>query len=76
VLRRALVIVAVGAIIGIGASVAVTRTLTSFLFEVTPTDPLAIGGVTALLMVVAITAAWLPARRAARTDPVEALRVE
>jgi predicted permease len=76
VLRRALVIVAAGAIIGIGASFAVTRTLTSFLFEVTPNDPLAIAGVTLLLVAVAITAAWLPARRAAQTDPVEALRVE
>jgi predicted permease len=76
VLRRALLIVAAGAIIGIAASFAVTRTLTSFLFEVTPNDPIAIVGVTMLLVVVGITAAWLPARRAAQTDPVEALRVE
>jgi predicted permease len=76
VLRRALLIVAAGAILGIAASFAVTKTLTSFLFEVTPTDPLAIAGVTILLVLVALTAAWLPARRAAQTDPVEALRVE
>ncbi len=76
VLRRAILIVGAGAAIGIAASVAVTRTLTSFLFEVTPTDPVAIGGVTVLLVLVGLTAAWLPARRAAQTDPVEALRVE
>jgi putative ABC transport system permease protein len=76
VLRRALLIVAAGAILGIAASFAVTKALTSFLFEVTPSDPLAITGVTTLLVLVALTAAWLPARRAAQTDPVEALRVE
>jgi predicted permease len=76
VLRRALVIVAVGAVIGIAASLAVTKTLTSFLFEVTPNDPSAIAGVTVLLVLIALIAAWLPARRAAQTDPVEALRVE
>jgi predicted permease len=76
VLQHALLIVVVGALIGIAASFVVTKTLTSFLFEVTPHDPLAIVGVTTLLVLAALTAAWVPARRAAQTDPVEALRVE
>jgi ABC-type antimicrobial peptide transport system permease subunit len=76
ILRHALLIVVAGALIGIAVSFAVTKTLTSFLFEVTPNDPLAIVGVTTLLVLVALTAAWLPARRAAQTDPVEALRIE
>lgn len=50
--------------------------LASFLFEVQPHDTLTIVSVTSVLAIVAITAAWLPARQAARTDPVVALRSE
>ena len=76
VLTRALRIVVAGLIVGLAAAVGVTRVLQTFLFGVTPTDPLAFTIVTLLLMVVGLMAAWLPARRATRIDPCAALRAE
>jgi putative ABC transport system permease protein len=76
VLTRALRIVVAGVIIGLAAAVGVTRVLQTFLFGVTPTDPIAFTIVTLLLMAVGLMAAWLPARRAARIDPWAALRAE
>jgi putative ABC transport system permease protein len=76
VLMRALRIVAAGLIIGLAGATAVTRVLQTFLFGVTPTDPIAFTIVTLLLMAVGLTAAWLPARRATRIDPCAALRAE
>jgi ABC-type lipoprotein release transport system permease subunit len=52
------------------------RILRGFLFSVAPTDPLAIGGAALLMLLVSAVACYLPARRAAGEDPVEALRVE
>jgi ABC-type lipoprotein release transport system permease subunit len=46
----------------------------TLLFDVSPTDPLTLGAVAMLLLAIAVAAAWVPARRAARVDPVEALR--
>jgi predicted permease len=76
VLARALRIVVVGLIVGLAGAAAVTRVLQTFLFGVTPTDPLAFTIVTLLLMAVGLMAAWLPARRATRIDPCVALRAE
>jgi putative ABC transport system permease protein len=76
VLVRALRIVGAGLIVGLAGAVAVTRVLQRFLFEVTPTDPIAFTIVTLLLLAVALLAAWLPARRAASIDPWAALRAE
>jgi putative ABC transport system permease protein len=76
VLTRALRIVLAGIIVGIAGAVGVTRVLQRFLFGVTPTDPIAFTIVTVLLIVVALAAAWLPARRATRIDPCVALRAE
>ncbi len=76
VLGRALRVVAAGVVLGLAGAVAVTRVLRTFLFGVTPTDPLAFTVVTAVLMAVGLIAAWMPARRATRIDPVEALRAE
>jgi putative ABC transport system permease protein len=76
VLTRALRIVAAGLILGVAGAVGVTRVLQRFLFGVTPTDPVTFTAVSLLLMAVALTAAWLPARRATRIDPVAALRAE
>jgi putative ABC transport system permease protein len=76
VLARALRIVAAGLIVGLAGAVGVTRVLQTFLFGVTPTDPIAFTVVTLLLMAVGLMAAWLPARRATRIDPCAALRAE
>jgi putative ABC transport system permease protein len=65
-----------GVIIGLGAALALTRVLTSFLFNVKPSDPLTYFGLVLLLSGTALTAAWIPARRAARVDPVQALKGE
>ena len=76
VLTRALRIVVAGLIIGLAGAAGVTRVLQTFLFGVTPTDPIVFTIVTLLLMAVGLMAAWLPARRAARIDPWAALRAE
>jgi putative ABC transport system permease protein len=76
VLTRALRIVVAGLILGLAGAAGVTRVLQTFLFGVTPTDPIVFTIVTLLLMAVGLMAAWLPARRAARIDPCVALRAE
>jgi putative ABC transport system permease protein len=76
VLARALRIVAVGLIVGLAGAAGMTRVLQTFLFGVTPTDPIAFTIVTLLLIAVGLMAAWLPARRATRIDPWAALRAE
>jgi predicted permease len=76
VLTRALRIVVFGLIGGLAGAAGVTRVLQTFLFGVTPTDPLVFSVVTLLLLAVGLMAAWLPARRATRIDPWAALRAE
>jgi predicted permease len=76
VLGHALGIVSAGLVVGLVGAAGVTRVLQRFLFGVTPTDPLVFAAVTLLLLAVGLTAAWLPARRAARIDPWAALRSE
>jgi len=76
VLTRALRIVLAGLIVGLAGAAGVTRVLQTFLFGVTPTDPIAFTMVTLLLMAVGLMAAWLPARRATRIDPCAALCAE
>jgi hypothetical protein len=65
-----------GLLIGLGASLAVTRLLRDLLYAVAPTDPFSFASAAALLFVVAAFAAALPALRAARIDPAQALRTE
>jgi ABC-type antimicrobial peptide transport system permease subunit len=65
-----------GAVIGLIGAFGLTRFMKSVLFGVTPLDPLVFIGVPVLLSGVASLAAWLPARRVSRIDPVRALRVE
>lgn len=76
VVSEGLVLAAVGTLLGVAASVAVTRLARALLFEVSPTDPIVFGGVTALLLGVTVLASYVPARRAARVQPMEALRYE
>ena len=65
-----------GAVLGIIGALAATRFVSSLLFGVTPTDPVTFVGVSLLLVAVAVLASWLPARRAAKVDPMVALRYE
>ena len=66
----------VGAAIGLVLAVWTTRALAGALFEVTATDPLTLAAVTLLLLVVALGASWIPARRAATIEPATALRLD
>jgi ABC-type antimicrobial peptide transport system permease subunit len=68
--------VAAGIGIGLVLSAAVTRLLSQMLFGVAPTDAVTFAAVSLLLAAVALAAAWLPARRATRIDPMAALRSE
>lgn len=75
-LRQSLVLVSLGVALGLLGAVATTRVLRSFLFEVSPTDPITLAMVSSLVIGVAIVACLVPARRATRVDPVVALRTE
>ena len=76
ILRQGLARALVGLVAGLAGAYFFTRLLRKMLFEVSATDPVAYGVVAALLLLVALLASWIPARRAARVDPVEALRAE
>jgi putative ABC transport system permease protein len=69
-------VLSVGVGIGLVLAIASSHVLTRVLFGLSPLDPTTFTGVGALLAIIAITACWLPARRAARVDPMEALRYE
>jgi putative ABC transport system permease protein len=76
VVRQALGITLVGAVVGLAIAFAGSRLLASLLFQVTPGDPLTLAGVALLLVAVALLAAYLPARRVTRIDPATVLRAE
>jgi ABC-type antimicrobial peptide transport system permease subunit len=76
VLRQGGAVVAVGVAIGLAGALALTRLMQGMLFGVSPTDPATFAALTGTLAAVAAAALWLPARRAARVDPMEALRSE
>jgi putative ABC transport system permease protein len=66
----------IGALLGLGGALALTRLLKTLLFGVSATDPLTFIVIAALLIIVALLACWIPARRAASMDPLVSLRVE
>jgi predicted permease len=74
VVAQSLGLATIGLLIGVAGALAGTRVLTGLLYEVEPTEPRAFLGSAALLLGVALLASWIPARRAARVDPSEALR--
>jgi putative ABC transport system permease protein len=76
VMRQGLILAAAGLAIGLAASVAATRLLSTMLFAVKPTDPLTYAAVAVLLTSVALLATYLPARRALQVDPLTSLRQE
>jgi predicted permease len=76
ILREALLLAGAGLAVGLPAALALTRLIKSQLYGVTPTDPLTLAAGAILLLAVALLAAWLPARRASRVDPMIALRAE
>jgi predicted permease len=76
ILRDALVLVALGLVLGGAAAFGSSRLIASMLFELSPVDPLTYGSVALVLITVALLASFLPARRAAHVDPMTALRSE
>jgi ABC-type antimicrobial peptide transport system permease subunit len=76
VIGKTLRLALVGILVGVIASLAVARLIASLLFQTTPADPVTFAGMAFLLCTVAFVAGYIPARRASKTDPMEALRHE
>ncbi len=74
IVRQGGALVAGGVILGLLVAFATTRVVEHLLFDITPADPLTFGAVTAMLVAFALLACWLPARRAARINPMDAIR--
>ena len=76
VLRHGMALAGIGVVIGLGGAFALTRVMRTFLVEVSATDPLTFSAIPVLLAAVTLLACLLPARRAAKVDPMVALRCE
>ena len=76
VIRQGLVLTGIGTLIGVVAAMASTRALSSILYGISPTDALTFATVVLVLVGVSALAATIPARRATRLDPLDALRYE
>jgi putative ABC transport system permease protein len=76
VLKKGMFLTLMGVVAGLAGSVALARLMTSLLFGVSAFDPITFAAVSIVLTLVALAACWLPARRAAKTDPLVALRYE
>jgi ABC-type antimicrobial peptide transport system permease subunit len=76
VLSQALTVTGIGAIVGLAVAFGTSQLLAKLLFQVSPADPISMIGSAAILLVVGLVAAYLPARHATRVDPVQALRAD
>jgi predicted permease len=76
ILREALILVAIGLAIGLPIALALARVIQGLFYGIDPHDPVTMIGVVVIMIAVAALAAWIPARRAAKVDPMEALRCE
>ena len=76
VLKEGAILAVVALLVGGAAALALSRFLVELLFGVPPTDPVTYAAVGLILALVAVLAAYIPARRATRVDPMEALRAE
>ena len=73
---QGIILAVIGAVVGVGVALGVTRYLSSMLYDVHANDPVTIASVAILLLLVALAACYIPARRATRVDPMVALRYE
>jgi putative ABC transport system permease protein len=74
ILRNGMILAGTGIIIGLVGAIALSRLMTGLLFGITATDTLTFAGVSITMLLVALAASYLPARRATKIDPLEALR--
>lgn len=74
VVRRGLTLTAIGVVLGLAGAAGLSTFLAAVLYDVKPIDPWTYAGMAAVLIATAAVASWLPARNAARTDPLESLR--
>ena len=76
IIRRVVIVALAGVTLGVLVAIPATRTLSTLLYQVEPGDPFVFGTLAGVLLAVAILAGYVPARRAARVDPLETLRAE
>jgi ABC-type antimicrobial peptide transport system permease subunit len=76
ILRESTWLAGAGIVVGVAAALVLTRLVKSMLYGIEPYDPATMGGGVLILLMVALAASWIPARRAARVQPMEALRHE
>jgi putative ABC transport system permease protein len=76
IFTNGMLLVIVGLTIGLAGALALTRLMTTLLFEVSPTDPITFGAVALCVILATLLACYIPARRAAKVDPLVALRYE
>jgi ABC-type antimicrobial peptide transport system permease subunit len=74
--RHGLALAGIGVVIGLGAAAGLTRLLSTLLYGISPLDPVTYVVVPVILVTATVVASYLPARRAAAVDPVEALKAE